>query len=110
MENEKKTIKEYEISKRFRRKSELYLPNGISPIVQDLCMKIFISFSQNKELKVKELLIDDGYSAISVRKQFDYLKRRGWVRTKVSEIDRRIRLVLPTEKLILAIKKMGLNR
>ena len=66
---------------------------------------------QGKSMSIKSLFASTGYSTIGMRYQFDRLCERGFIRLRDNPTDRRMKLILVTEKSLQAYKEIldGLN-
>ena len=82
--------------------SSVALPLGGSIIAYELMLKLYFSHLQNKPITIKALFSSIPYSDMGIRYHLNKLVENGWIQLEFSEVDRRTKICMPTEKLIFA--------
>lgn len=77
-----------------------HLPIGHSYIPQDIIFKILDGYFENREMSVKILFAELPYSVMGTRHHFDRLLKTNWIESRKSEKDARVKIVLPSPKLL----------
>ncbi len=78
----------------------IHLPIGHSYIPQDIIFKVLDGHFENRELSVKILFAELPYSVMGTRHHFDRLLKSEWIESRKSEKDARVKIVLPSSKLL----------
>ena len=86
--------------KNIRWQISTHLPIGHSYIPQDIIFKVLDGFFEGRELSVKILFTELPYSVMGTRHHFDRLLKSEWIETRKSEKDARVKIVLPSTKLL----------
>jgi DNA-binding MarR family transcriptional regulator len=87
-----------------RQHAEATLPIERSALAHDLIMLLADCDAQNKPPTVKQLLLGLPFSPAGVRLHLRKLAAKGWVREQPDAQDLRVRRILITEKLRLALQ------
>jgi hypothetical protein len=77
-----------------------HLPIGHSYIPQDIIFKVLDGHFENREMSVKILFAELPYSVMGTRHHFDRLLKSDWIESRKSEKDARVKIVLPSTKLL----------
>jgi hypothetical protein len=77
-----------------------HLPIGHSYIPQDIIFKVLNGHFENREMSVKILFAELPYSIMGTRHHFDRLLKSEWIESRKSEKDARVKIVLPSSKLL----------
>lgn len=77
-----------------------HLPIGHSYIPQDIIFKVLDGHFENREMSVKILFAELPYSVMGTRHHFDRLLKSEWIESRKSEKDARVKIVLPSSKLL----------
>ena len=83
-----------------REKSARHLPIDNSLIPFDLLFKVGLAHATCEQLSVKSLFSNLPHSEMGMRYHFTRLLERGWLEVLPSPVDRRSKVVQPTEKLL----------
>jgi len=83
-----------------------YLYPGHALITYDLILDILRAHLDGKSLTIKELCADSIRSALNTRKHLNLLQKGGWVEFSQSTLDKRLRLVSCTPKLIHLVDRL----
>jgi len=86
--------------KDIRWQISIHLPIGHSYIPQDIIFKVLDGYFENRELSVKILFAELPYSVMGTRHHFDRLLKSEWIESRKSEKDARVKIVLPSTKLL----------
>ena len=86
--------------KDIRWQISIHLPIGHSYIPQDIIFKVLDGYFENRELSVKILFAELPYSIMGTRHHFDRLLKSEWIESRKSEKDARVKIVLPSTKLL----------
>jgi hypothetical protein len=86
--------------KDIRWQISIHLPIGHSYIPQDIIFKVLDGYFENRELSVKILFAELPYSIMGTRHHFDRLLKSEWIESRKSEKDARVKIILPSTKLL----------
>ncbi|MBU3542488.1 hypothetical protein ICE94_04300 [Polynucleobacter sp. MWH-Loch1C5] len=87
----------------------IHLPIGHSYIPQDIIFKVLDSYFENKEISVKILFAELPYSVMGTRHHFDRLIKSNWIELRKSDKDARVKIVLPSSKLLKRLHLLTTN-
>lgn len=96
---DKSDISLLELAFDLRLKSAKHFPIGNSLVLADMIFKIIIAHNKNHPLTIKKLFSDLPHSEMGMRYHFRHLKNRGWIQVIPSSEDKRLKYVIPTERL-----------
>ena len=85
------------------------LYDGHSLVTYDLLLRILESNLQEKPTTIKEVCTQSMQSMLNSRKHLNFLIRHGWVELEKDALDKRQRLLKPTDKLKKLIIDLGKN-
>jgi DNA-binding MarR family transcriptional regulator len=85
------------------------LYDGHSLVTYDLLLRILESNLQDKPTNIKEVCTQSTQSMLNSRKHLNFLIRHGWVELEKDALDKRQRLLKPTDKLKKLIIDLGKN-
>lgn len=77
-----------------------HLPIGHSYIPQDIIFKVLDGYFDRRDLSVKILFAELPYSVMGTRLHFNKLIATNWIESLKSEKDARVKIVLPSTKLL----------
>ena len=89
--------------------SKKHLPINDSIIAYDLILFIANCYYENRPITVKELFNTQPYSYTAVRLHYKRLLANQYITQKLLENDKRIKYILPTDKLINAVNNYSKN-
>ena len=92
-----------------RNCSKNHLPINDSIIAYDLILFIANCYYENQPITVKELFNTQPYSYTAVRQHYKRLLDNQYITQKSHENDKRIKYILPTDKLINAVNNYSKN-
>ncbi len=85
-----------------REINQVHLPIGHSFIPYEILLLVIYHHLQNEDLTVKKLFHFGSYSEMGNRYHFKKLVERNWISLQAHPNDSRLKLVVPSEKLIQA--------
>ena len=85
------------------------LYDGHSLVTYDLLLRILESNLQEKPTTIKEVCTQSTQSMLNSRKHLNFLLPHGWVELEKDALDKRQRLLKPTDKLKKLIIDLGKN-
>jgi hypothetical protein len=86
-----------------------HFPFGSSTIAEDIIFKVLNAYFSETELSVKVLFADLPYSLMGTRHHFNRLLKDDWIECIKSDKDARVRLVVPTIRLLKEITFLSEN-
>ncbi|MEX0430642.1 EAL domain-containing protein [Spiribacter insolitus] len=81
------------------------LPAATSNIPLDICIEVAVGHERGKSLTMKQLIYELPYSEAGIHYHLHWLCDEGWLRIQQGQEDRRVRNVLPDERLIEALDR-----
>ncbi len=90
-----------------QRSTSENLPIGHSFIPYYILITVLQHFTNEDELTVKNLFNSGAYSEMGNRYHFKRLIERNWIHLQTHPDDSRLRLILPSEKLLKAFEKIS---
>lgn len=95
------------IVQRLRAALDPGLPYGSSVIPLDILIAVAAADRDGKPLPFKQLINTLPYSVTGLRYNLDQLLSDGWLEKRRAEYDRRIVLLLPTERVRVVFRRMA---
>jgi hypothetical protein len=86
-----------------------HFPFGSSTIAEDIIFKVLNTYFSGTELSVKILFAELPYSLMGTRHHFNRLLKDDWIECIKSDKDARVRLVIPTNRLLEQITFLSEN-
>lgn len=83
-----------------RHMTSTRLPIGNSTLPYDILLVVLRQKPSDEKLTVKRLLASLPHSATGIRYHFDHLREGGWIKLTPDKIDARVKVVIPTKKLM----------
>ena len=90
-----------------RTVTRMHLPIDHSFIPYEMMLIVILHYLNNEELTVKRLFNSGSFSEMGNRYHFNKLVKNEWIIVKDHATDHRLKLIIPSEKLILAFNQIA---